>query len=90
MNRRDFLWSGAAATALTIGAGAALHMGGAKPALAAETFEITKTDAEWRAILSDAAFDVLRREGTEYPGTSPLLNEHRKGIFACAGCDLPV
>nr|WIE92158.1 peptide-methionine (R)-S-oxide reductase MsrB [Mesorhizobium sp. WSM4875] len=90
MNRRDFLWSGVAATALTIGAGAALHMGGAKPALAAETFEITKTDAEWRAILSDAAFDVLRREGTEYPGTSPLLNEHRKGIFACAGCDLPV
>ncbi|RWM97805.1 MAG: peptide-methionine (R)-S-oxide reductase [Mesorhizobium sp.] len=90
MNRRDFLWSGAAATALTIGAGAALHMGGAKPALAAETFEITKTDAEWRAILSDAAFDVLRGEGTEYPGTSPLLNEHRKGIFACAGCDLPV
>ncbi|PBB97663.1 peptide-methionine (R)-S-oxide reductase MsrB [Mesorhizobium sp. WSM3862] len=90
MNRRDFLWSGAAATALTIGTGAALRMGGAKPALAAETFEITKTDAEWRAILSDAAFDVLRREGTEYPGTSPLLNEHRKGIFACAGCDLPV
>ncbi|TIO52377.1 MAG: peptide-methionine (R)-S-oxide reductase MsrB [Mesorhizobium sp.] len=90
MNRRDFLWSGAAATALVIGTGAALRMGGAKPALAAETFEVIKTDAEWHAILSDAAFDVLRREGTEYPGTSPLLNEHRKGIFACAGCDLPV
>ncbi|WFP63608.1 peptide-methionine (R)-S-oxide reductase MsrB [Mesorhizobium sp. WSM4904] len=90
MNRRDFLWSGAAATALAVGTGAALRMGGAKPALAAETFEVTKTDAEWHAILSDAAFDVLRREGTEYPGTSPLLNEHRKGIFACAGCDLSV
>ncbi|AZO72484.1 MULTISPECIES: peptide-methionine (R)-S-oxide reductase MsrB [unclassified Mesorhizobium] len=90
MNRRDFLWSGAAATALIIGTGAALRVGGAKPALAAETFEVVKTDAEWHAILSDAAFDVLRREGTEYPGTSPLLNEHRKGIFACAGCDLPV
>ncbi|RWM27146.1 peptide-methionine (R)-S-oxide reductase MsrB [Mesorhizobium sp.] len=90
MTRRDFLWSGAAATALIVGTGAALRMGGAKPALAAETFEVTKTDAEWHAILSDAAFDVLRREGTEYPGTSPLLNEHRKGIFACAGCDLPV
>ncbi|AZO10371.1 MULTISPECIES: peptide-methionine (R)-S-oxide reductase MsrB [unclassified Mesorhizobium] len=88
MNRRDFLWSGAAAIA--IGTGATLRIGGAKPALATETFEITKTDAEWHAILSDAAFDVLRREGTEYPGTSPLLNEHRKGIFACAGCDLPV
>ncbi|RWD55361.1 MAG: peptide-methionine (R)-S-oxide reductase [Mesorhizobium sp.] len=90
MNRRDFLWSGAAATALIMGTGAALRMGGAKPALAAETFEVVKTDAEWHAILSDAAFDVLRREGTEYPGTSPLLDEHRKGIFACAGCDLPV
>ncbi|RRH97180.1 peptide-methionine (R)-S-oxide reductase [Mesorhizobium tamadayense] len=90
MNRRDFLWGGTAATALIIGTGAALRMGGAKPALAAETFEVTKTDAEWHAILSDAAFDVLRKEGTEYPGTSPLLNEHRKGIFACAGCDLPV
>ncbi|KUM26543.1 methionine sulfoxide reductase [Mesorhizobium loti] len=90
MNRRDFLWTGAAASALVVGGAAALRMGGAKPALAAETFEVVKTDAEWHAILSDAAFDVLRKEGTEYPGTSPLLNEHRKGIFACAGCDLPV
>ncbi|MDG4878503.1 peptide-methionine (R)-S-oxide reductase MsrB [Mesorhizobium sp. WSM4935] len=90
MNRRDFLWSGAAATALIVGSGAMLRAGGPKPALAAEIFEVTKTDAEWHAILSDAAFDVLRKQGTEYPGTSPLLNEHRKGIFACAGCDLPV
>ncbi|MDX8458255.1 peptide-methionine (R)-S-oxide reductase MsrB [Mesorhizobium humile] len=90
MNRRDFLWSGAAATALIVGSGAMLRAGGPGPALAAETFEVTKTDAEWHAILSDEAFDVLRKQGTEYPGTSPLLNEHRKGIFACAGCDLPV
>ena len=90
MNRRDFLWSGAATTALIIGSGAVLRMGAPKPALAAETFEVTKTDAEWHAVLSDAAFDVLRKQGTEYPGTSPLLNEHRKGVFACAGCDLPV
>jgi peptide-methionine (R)-S-oxide reductase len=33
---------------------------------------------------------VLRQEDTEYPGTSPLLNEHRKGTFDCAGCDLPL
>jgi peptide-methionine (R)-S-oxide reductase len=65
-------------------------MGGPQDAGAAETFEVTKTEAEWRAVLSDAAFNVLRKEGTEYPGTSPLLNEHRKGIFACAGCDLPL
>ncbi|MDX8432230.1 MULTISPECIES: peptide-methionine (R)-S-oxide reductase MsrB [Mesorhizobium] len=90
MNRRDLLLSGAAAAAVLAGTAALLRIGGAPDARAAETFEVTKTDAEWRAILSDAAYDVLRKEGTEYPGTSPLLDEHRKGIFACAGCDLPV
>ena len=90
MTRRDFLWSGAAAVALVAGAAAVLRMGGSQDALAAETFEVSKTDAEWHAILSDAAYNVLRKEGTEYPGTSPLLNEHRKGVFACAGCDLPL
>ncbi|ESX81266.1 peptide-methionine (R)-S-oxide reductase MsrB [Mesorhizobium sp. LSHC412B00] len=89
MNRRDLLLSGAAVAAFA-GTVATLRMGGPQPARAAETFEVTKTDAEWHAILSDEAFNVLRKEGTEYPGTSPLLNEHRKGIFACAGCDLPV
>ena len=89
MNRRDLLLSGAAVAAVA-GAAATLRMGGPQTRQAAETFEVTKTDAEWHAILSDEAFNVLRKEGTEYPGTSPLLNEHRKGIFACAGCDLPV
>jgi peptide-methionine (R)-S-oxide reductase len=32
----------------------------------------------------------MRRQGTEYPWTSPLLEEHREGTFACAGCDLPL
>ncbi|PAQ02463.1 peptide-methionine (R)-S-oxide reductase MsrB [Mesorhizobium mediterraneum] len=90
MNRRDLLLSGAAAIGVAAGAVALLRMGGPQDAGAAETFEVTKTEAEWRAVLSDAAFNVLRKEGTEYPGTSPLLNEHRKGIFACAGCDLPL
>ncbi|TIT02852.1 peptide-methionine (R)-S-oxide reductase MsrB [Mesorhizobium sp.] len=90
MNRRDLLLSGAAAIGVAAGAAALLRMGRPQDAGAAETFEVTKTEAEWRASLSDAAFNVLRKEGTEYPGTSPLLNEHRKGIFACAGCDLPL
>ncbi len=46
------------------------------------------SDAEWKQRLTPAAYDVLRHEGTEYPGTSPLNNEHRKGKFFCAGCDL--
>ncbi|PDQ20840.1 peptide-methionine (R)-S-oxide reductase [Mesorhizobium sanjuanii] len=90
MNRRDFLLSGAAAIGVVGAAAIVLRMGNPQVAQAAEKFEVTKTEAEWRAILSDAAFNVLRKEGTEYPGTSPLLNEHRKGLFACAGCDLPV
>jgi peptide-methionine (R)-S-oxide reductase len=60
------------------------------PARAAETFEIEKSDAEWRALLTPEQYEILRKEGTERPYTSPLLKEHRKGIFACAGCDLPL
>src|SRR5476651_2260323 len=51
-------------------------------------YEVTKSDAEWKKLLSPAAYDVLRHQGTEIPGSSPLLNEHRKGIFSCAGCSL--
>jgi peptide-methionine (R)-S-oxide reductase len=53
-------------------------------------FEVTKTEAEWRAILSPAQYAVLREEDTERPFTSPLNDEHRKGTFFCAGCDLPL
>src|ERR1700760_5157361 len=62
----------------------------ATPAKADEKFEIEKTDAEWRAQLTPMQYQILREEGTERPGSSPLLKEHRKGIFACAGCDLPL
>ena len=62
----------------------------ATPAQAAEKFEIEKTDAEWRAQLTPQQYEILRKHGTERPGSSPLLKEHRKGIFACAGCDLPL
>lgn len=62
---------------------------GASPA-PATAFEITRTDAEWRARLTPEAYAVLRHEGTERPFTSPLNAEHRNGIFSCAGCELPV
>ena len=58
------------------------------PVAAAETFTVTHTDAEWQKLLTADQYAVLRQSGTEAPGTSPLLEEHRKGIFACAGCDL--
>ncbi|HXC54226.1 MAG TPA: peptide-methionine (R)-S-oxide reductase MsrB [Rhizomicrobium sp.] len=68
------------------GAGAAL---GGLPAFAAG-YEVTHTEAQWRKLLSPEAFVVLRQQGTEQPFTSPLLNEHRKGTFTCAGCALPL
>lgn len=60
------------------------------PAQAAGKFEIEKTDAEWRAQLTPQQYEILRKHGTERPGSSPLLKEKRKGTFACAGCDLPL
>ncbi len=92
MNRRKFLSS----TFLAIGALAVPAMLGIRAGFvggsnAAEgKFEIEKTDEEWRKILSEAQFQVLRKEDTERPFTSALLDEHRTGNFHCAGCDLPV
>ena len=54
------------------------------------SFPVTKTDEEWKASLTPRQFAVLRRHDTEYPGTSPLLEEHREGTFACAGCGQPL
>lgn len=51
------------------------------------TFPVTKTEAEWRSLLSAAQYEVLRAHGTEAAGTSPLLHEARAGFFHCAGCD---
>lgn len=55
---------------------------------AAEAFEVTHSDADWRKLLTPAQYAVLRQSATERPFTSPLLEEHRPGVFACAGCDL--
>lgn len=54
------------------------------------TFEIQKSDAEWRKQLTPEQYHVLREAGTERPFSSPLNKEKRKGTFACAGCDLPL
>jgi peptide-methionine (R)-S-oxide reductase len=51
---------------------------------------VTKSDAEWRALLSPDAFDVLRNAGTEAPFTGALLNNHEQGIFVCAACGNPL
>ena len=54
------------------------------------TYEIEKTEQEWREILSPEQFNVLRKHGTERSFTSPLDKEYGQGIYTCAGCDLPL
>jgi peptide-methionine (R)-S-oxide reductase len=53
-------------------------------------FEVTKSETEWRRLLTQQQFAVLREEDTERAWSSPLNNEHRPGVYRCAGCGLPV
>ena len=55
-----------------------------------QEFGVTKTDEEWKNTLSPEQFYVLRKHGTEPPGTSPLNYEKRSGTFKCAGCGTPL
>jgi peptide-methionine (R)-S-oxide reductase len=89
MNRRTLLF----ASLVPIGAASTLFFSARKSESTAKMsskFEIYKSEAQWRKILTPAQFEVLRKEGTERAGTSPLTDEHRKGKFACAGCNLPL
>ncbi len=74
------------------GGGAVVAVVGCSPgeSQAAQKFEFSLSDAEWRKRLSPQAYDVLRKGATEWAGTSPLNKEHRAGIFSCAGCALPL
>lgn len=67
---------------------AALASAAAPAALQAQQFEITRTEAEWRALLTDAQYRVMRDEGTERAGSSPLDKNYADGTYFCRGCDL--
>ncbi|MDQ7981972.1 peptide-methionine (R)-S-oxide reductase MsrB [Paraburkholderia sp. SARCC-3016] len=60
----------------------------ADEAAADEHFDVVHTQAQWRDLLTPAQFAVLREAATERPYSSPLNDEHRVGVFACAGCAL--
>jgi peptide-methionine (R)-S-oxide reductase len=60
----------------------------ARKGFAAEQYQIIHSDAQWRALLGDDRFDILRRGGTEPAFSSPLIGEKRAGMYRCAGCDL--
>ena len=83
MTRRDVLRTALVGATATLGWVAA--RGSEAPA---ETFEVTHSEAEWRKLLTPEQFRVLREHGTERAGTSPLVDEHRRGTFQCAGCNL--
>lgn len=51
---------------------------------------IVRSDEEWRKLLTEEQYEVLREEGTEPPGSSPLNHEKRPGTYACAGCAQPL
>ena len=86
MTTRRHLILGVAASAAALSSG----MFQRRAMAAAETFEVHYTDAQWLARLSPQQYAVLRQEGTEPPGSSPLNKEHRTGTFSCAGCALPL
>jgi len=79
------------ATALG-GAGTLFALGYTPFASASSTkkFEVTKTDAQWKRQLTDMQYYILRQEGTERAFSHPSHDDHRKGVYLCAGCDLPV
>ena len=59
-------------------------------AAAAMRFQVNRSPAEWKRLLGPQRYAVLREASTERPGSSPLLKEHRRGTFVCAGCALPL
>ncbi len=87
LTRREWMVAGAGAAALALLASARFN---GQAAAAAEHFEVTHTDAQWQRLLTPEQYEVLRHEATERPFSSPLDHEKRAGVFACAGCGLPL
>ncbi len=83
ITRRHLIGGGLASIALAVAAPWRL-----KTVQARQQFEVTRTDAEWKKLLTPAQYQVLRHEGTERAFTSVLLHEKRRGTYACAGCNL--
>ena len=88
MTRRLFLTAGAVIAVSVTAVSACAAKAVSSPSDA--QFPVTHTDAEWRNLLTPAQYDVLRQAGTEAPFSSPLDDEHRRGVFSCAGCALPL
>ena len=86
-SRRDVTLTGIGA--LLVG-GIGWRHANAQSGAKAVTFEITKTPAEWKKLLTPAQYSVLRDHGTERPFTHPYDKLYQAGMYNCAGCDLPL
>ena len=84
-SRRDFSRFG---LALAGGVAALKAASGIAAEAATEKFEVTKSDDEWKKELTPEQFDILRKQGTERAGTSPLDANYAAGSYLCAGCSL--
>lgn len=85
ISRRTFVGlAGSGAAGLLVFGGSSVGTG------ATMRFAVNRTPAQWQHILGGRRYAVLREAATEPPFSSPLLNEHRKGVFVCAGCTLPL
>jgi peptide-methionine (R)-S-oxide reductase len=92
LSRRTFVTGAAAIGVVACGAAPA---GSTEGQIMADTSDdnidwANLTEAQWRERLTEEEFRILRKEGTERAGTSPLNEEKREGTYVCAGCALPL
>ena len=95
MNRRSFLSTGIALAGLTALStlpivSASFWQDTSKSKASKGVRKVTKTDAEWKSILTPEQYYVTRKKGTEAPYSSPLNESHEQGVFECVGCGLPL
>ena len=88
ISRRNLALVGASAAVMAVAA--RWLSGGEANATGSKVFEVTKTEDEWKKLLTPEQFYVLRKHGTERPYTSPLDKEYGAGAYNCAGCELPL
>ena len=83
IGRREIVFGGSVAAS-------GISLARRSQAASLNSFEIVRSDEEWRRALTGEQYAVLRGHETERPWTSPLDKEQRLGTYLCAGCDLPL
>lgn len=95
MNRRSFLSTAIALAGLTTLSrlpivSSSFGQDTSKGKVSKGVRKVTKTDAQWKSILTPEQYYVTRKKGTEAPYSSPLTENHEQGVFECVGCGLPL